>query len=819
MTLRAKTLLVVGLTLLGLVALLYLTANVILLAGFARLEAQEVGNNVQRVQDALADNLAGLNTTAADYAAWDDTYAFAADGNPAYAEDNLGEQTFANLRLNVLVILGPDGALRYGSGYDDQQARLRPLPASLEALLVPGNRLLAHADETSSLTGLVLLPEGPLLVASRPVLTSDYAGPVGGTLLIGRYLDADEVARLAQITHLDLLVEPLNNPTAPADLLRAVPEMSEAAPIFVRPLDTQSVAGYVRLPDLYGTPSLILRVTLPRAIYQEGQASVAFFLLALLVVGLVFGLTNWLLLERFVLSRLARLSQGVQRIDDRADASLRVTLDGQDELSGVAAAINGMLETLGRVNAALRASEEKFRKLAETSAAAIFIAQGSRTRYANSRAEILTGYTRTDLLAMPFHTVVPPAANGQTEAAENGSAPGQREIELANPRGSAQWLEVTAGPIDFEGEPAVIATAYDITERKRAQEGLLRANTSLTSLVSQLEAHNRESALLSQMSDLLQACPSVEESYGVIAQFLPALFPGQASGLFLYRASRDHLGAVATAGDFPTGVQALNFAPDACWSLRLGRVYSVGVPGAGPACSHVAEVPAGGYVCVPIMAQGEALGVLHLRASGAEAAGAVVERLRLAELVGERLALALANANLREALRHQAIRDPLTGLFNRRYMQETLEREVSRSARSQRPLSILFLDLDHFKRFNDTHGHGAGDALLREFGHLLRTRLRAEDIVCRYGGEEFLLIMPETTLAATLERAETLRTDCKTLTVRHYGQVLGAVTISIGVALYPDHGATGELVIRAADQALYRAKGDGRDCVRVAESA
>ena len=163
-------------------------------------------------------------------------------------------------------------------------------------------------------------------------------------------------------------------------------------------------------------------------------------------------------------------------------------------------------------------------------------------------------------------------------------------------------------------------------------------------------------------------------------------------------------------------------------------------------------------------------------------------------------------------------RDSLTGLANRRSFELALAREVDRVARSGEPALLLILDIDHFKRVNDTHGHGAGDALLREFGHLLRTRLRAEDIVCRYGGEEFVLIMPETTAAATLERAEALRTDTKSLTVRHYGQVLGAVTISIGVALYPDHGATGELVIRAADQALYRAKGDGRDCVRVAES-
>jgi diguanylate cyclase (GGDEF)-like protein len=240
-----------------------------------------------------------------------------------------------------------------------------------------------------------------------------------------------------------------------------------------------------------------------------------------------------------------------------------------------------------------------------------------------------------------------------------------------------------------------------------------------------------------------------------------------------------------------------------------------------PLCSHFSAPPAHGYCCVPIVADGQALGILHLQlvppAPGVAAALLdPAELRRLAETVSERLALALANVQLRDALRHQSIRDPLTGVFNRRYMQATLERELSRAARHRHSVGLIFLDLDHFKTFNDTHGHDAGDTLLRELGHLLRARLRVEDVICRYGGEEFVVILPEAALPVAVERAEQLRADVRALVIRHYGQTLGAVTLSAGVAMYPEHAPDGELLVRAADQALYQAKQQGRDRVVVA---
>jgi diguanylate cyclase (GGDEF)-like protein len=211
-----------------------------------------------------------------------------------------------------------------------------------------------------------------------------------------------------------------------------------------------------------------------------------------------------------------------------------------------------------------------------------------------------------------------------------------------------------------------------------------------------------------------------------------------------------------------------------------------------------------------MMAQTEALGVLHLRSHGARLSEA---RRLFAQTVSESLALGLANLKLREALQRQAIRDPLTGLFNRRHMEDALEREVRRASRRVTPLCVLMLDLDNFKALNDSMGHEAGDALLRAIGEFLQSRVRAADIACRYGGEEITLILPDATLADARQRAEDLREAVKRIAVKDRGRSIGNISVSVGLASFPDHGTSSEALLRAADAALYRAKERGRDCV------
>ena len=363
-----------------------------------------------------------------------------------------------------------------------------------------------------------------------------------------------------------------------------------------------------------------------------------------------------------------------------------------------------------------------------------------------------------------------------------------------------------------------------IQQREQTEAALRAAHDQLEIRVQQrtteLEQRNREISLLAEMSDFLQACATKEEAYGVIAHTAQQLFPETTGALFVYSASRNDLEAMATWSELTLNPNERVFAPEECWALRRGRMYRIEDPRSALPCRHVPSPLPGSYLCVPMMAQGEALGVLHLRSNPSapgSASDAIALKEWLAVPLAEHVALALANLKLRETLRNQSIRDPLTGLFNRRYLEETLEREIKRAARNETPLGVIMVDIDNFKRFNDTFGHDAGDLLLRELGSLLATQIRGGDIACRYGGEEFTLILPETPLEVMQQRVEALRLSVKQLSVRRHGQPLGAVTLSAGVALFPEHGAAGEALLRAADRALYRAKAEGRDRVVVAD--
>ena len=225
---------------------------------------------------------------------------------------------------------------------------------------------------------------------------------------------------------------------------------------------------------------------------------------------------------------------------------------------------------------------------------------------------------------------------------------------------------------------------------------------------------------------------------------------------------------------------------------------------------------------MPLMAHGQPIGLLHVNGSAIRTAGdgrveapaANIQYTRLlTETVAEQLAMALANLRLREALRAQAIRDPLTGLFNRRYMEESLTREIRRAERMRCSLGCIMVDVDHFKNYNDTWGHAAGDTLLRELATLLQNRVRGSDIVCRYGGEEFTLILPDASLDITTARAEQIRAQASQLRIEGHDNEQPSITLSLGVASYPDHGMDGGSVLRAADRGLYQAKHEGRNRV------
>jgi diguanylate cyclase (GGDEF)-like protein len=357
----------------------------------------------------------------------------------------------------------------------------------------------------------------------------------------------------------------------------------------------------------------------------------------------------------------------------------------------------------------------------------------------------------------------------------------------------------------------------EIGRRQQAQNQLTAANGKIRVLLEDARRQTDEITQINEVGSLLQACSTPVEAYPLISERMERLFPGASGTLALLNSSKNRVESVAEWGENPPKDQ--NFAPNECWALRRGCVHALADGTSVLHCSHLRSTSSS--VCIPLVAAGNAIGTLAIEGgiqqdpanAGDQAAeSAPFEHHRdLVVAVAEHISLALADLQLREALRTQAVRDPLTGLYNRRYMQEFLDRETHRARRKNRPLAVLALDLDHFKSFNDNYGHAAGDYVLSLVGDVLLHSVRADDVACRYGGEEFIMILPECNLQQAMKRAEQIRIRLQQRPMEYQGVSQKTVTVSIGVAALDETTDRIERLLRCADEALYEAKRTGRD--------
>jgi len=353
----------------------------------------------------------------------------------------------------------------------------------------------------------------------------------------------------------------------------------------------------------------------------------------------------------------------------------------------------------------------------------------------------------------------------------------------------------------------------EMWEREQVQNDLDQQNVTM---VAEITKRSERTVLLSKMGKLLQSAINMDEAVSIILGFAPKIFPDFRGALLLVDAARSLLEvkgswAACKMPAVPT------FDMCSCWALRTGQRHFVEVGDQTAPCAHASSAT-DPYLCVPIMTQEGAAGILHLQAI-MDTRDPFESELLITNSFAEQVGVSIANLRLQEALRQQSTSDALTGLYNRRYLEESLERELRRAARAKQQLSLVMFDLDHFKTFNDTFGHEAGDAVLREMGASLARTARAEDISCRFGGEEFLLILPGTSLDGARTRAERVRSQARKLAVMHQGKPVGTITVSLGVAAFPAHGSSAKELIASVDAALYRAKREGRDRVVVAETA
>jgi len=384
--------------------------------------------------------------------------------------------------------------------------------------------------------------------------------------------------------------------------------------------------------------------------------------------------------------------------------------------------------------------------------------------------------------------------------------PWVKEYRLMHRDGTYRWMQDMGEPCyDATGIFAgYVGNSIDVTERRNALQTAQSANDAL-------ELRNRIASLIAQLNDDLQVCKTLAETPPLIALYMQRLFPDNPGAVFLINESRSLVEMLVEWGD--SSIEP-SFSREDCWALRKGKVHSVNGPGTGVVCEHVTKGVVA-TLCVPMIAQGDVLGMSYLQAAAPtnDAAQSLESCRELMIMLSDDLALNLSSIRLREALRHQSVRDPLTRLYNRRYMVESLERELARARRRKLNVAVVMMDVDHFKVFNDTFGHLAGDAVLAGLGTFLLANLRTEDIACRYGGEELTLIMPDVDPAALGHRLNDMREKIAELHLEHQSQKLGTVTVSMGAAIFPTHGDTAEELLHVADAALYLAKNAGRNRV------
>jgi diguanylate cyclase (GGDEF)-like protein/PAS domain S-box-containing protein len=496
-----------------------------------------------------------------------------------------------------------------------------------------------------------------------------------------------------------------------------------------------------------------------------------------------------------------------------------------------------------------RQEDARFETLAEAIPQIVWIADSNgHTTYINKRWYQITGMRERDGLGSGWiESVHPddrePCQQKWQECVRSGDT-FEIEYRLHDAAQGYRWFLDRAVPL--RDESGVIqqwfGTCTDIEEQKHYQqileqqikertEELADANTRLQQemwekdlarrtldehnekMMQALKERSQRATLLAKMGELLQSCQARDEVFTAALGFAPKIFPSRRGALALLNAAHS---LVEVAGQWhDCQLPAPSFEAGSCWALRTGHPHLVLAGDNTARCGHAAGVPST-YLCVPILAQGEALGILHVQATEKDPNMGEAE-MSLTTTFAAQVGLSVANIRLREALRAQSTKDPLTGLYNRRYLQEMLEREIRRAIRAEQALGILMLDLDHFKNFNDTYGHEAGDAVLRETGSFLARSIRAEDFVCRYGGEEFVVVLPTADRRASTARAERILSKMRDLVVMHQGRSLGLITASVGVAALPDHGTNERDLLQAADAALYRAKREGRNRVIVAD--
>ncbi|QMS88750.1 diguanylate cyclase [Nostoc edaphicum CCNP1411] len=382
------------------------------------------------------------------------------------------------------------------------------------------------------------------------------------------------------------------------------------------------------------------------------------------------------------------------------------------------------------------------------------------------------------------------------------------EVKISDNDQPCYWLSFKFPFTDYAtGAYRIGGISIDITESIEAQRSLTDLNQQLEEKTLELETKKRELIYLSDMTDMLYSCESEDEVYQVVALTCSKLFPNMSGSIYRIANSKNYVQMNSFWGGKITSKEIFSLSD--CWALRRGKLNILSPRNLGLICSHLIQPVRGTHLCVPLFAQGEVVGILHIDALEEISP----EDQQTTEIIARTLGIALNNLSIKQRLTHDSLRDGMTQLFNQSYMQSITEQRLAEAERSGQPLSVIFLDIDNFKSYNSRYGHVTANILLQGLAKLLLKSIRSFDIPCRWGGEEFVIVMPNMTLEALRKRVEQLRLDIEQMQLKDGDQILQSITASFGIAV-SEPGITVKDLLNRANQAMLEAKRTGKNRVR-----
>lgn len=484
MTLRKQILIFIGITTLACIAVLYAATQVIIQGGITQLEVEQVRQEWGRVQNVLSDTLNQLGRLVKDWATADEACAFIRGAHPNYIRSNLSAHKLAALRIDLILFLDSSGRLVWGQAFDLKTHKKMPLPPSLKEHLMTHELLSRHADPYSHREGIILLPEGPLLIASRPIVASEGQGPIWGTLIMGRFFTPEVIQQLTRPSQVPLSWRRFFDPYSPADFQTAYAQLTKASPFFVQPLSDRLLGGYIWMEDLYGTP-WVVRIEAPRVHYPKSSTMIQYAGLTVFVVSLVFGIVNLGWLGRLVLARVARLSEEVRQMGTQGHLYGRVSVCGKDELSFLALSINQMLEKLEWAQQDRQKAENRYRLLVEHMPAVTYIAELDEhrsIRYISPQIEPLLGFSEQEWKMDPriwiqqLHPEDREKVLDQWAYSRLHNKPFRAHYRLRRKDGQVVWVQDEAELLQQPGSMALSLQGIimDITAAKQSEQSLLQ---------------------------------------------------------------------------------------------------------------------------------------------------------------------------------------------------------------------------------------------------------------------------------------------------------------------------------------------------------